>query len=413
MAGIDLNLLAVLGALLEHRNVTRAGERLSLSQPTMSGALARLRQHFGDELLVRSGREYQLTPLADGLLPAVREALGQVERTLRMPAEFDPEDSVRRFSIAISAQSILALGGLLRRVHELAPRRAVRHVADHRRAAGDRPRPARIRRADRARGIPRGRRAGGALRDRVVYVADPANPRLRDGRDRFTAEDLAALPHAAARLPQADLITGALDELGVTPKVVATTGGWLPLPFLVAGTDLVAAVPERLARRVSSAAGVTITDPRSAPLSSSKPPGGTPRTAPTPPSPGSAASSTLLLSHWRVAGVSSRPTRSTIRLISYAMRPRSQSDVASTARLEPLLIDMTTNSPASISTAVWTTRPAWNTRAAPCTGSPVPMSPRRAGRRDRAGTWRCTPGEARQPTPQPRGPHREPGPRSP
>ncbi len=84
--GIDLNLLAVLGALLEHRNVTRAGERLSLSQPTMSGALARLRQHFGDELLVRSGREYQLTPMARDLLPAVREALGQVERTLSVPA---------------------------------------------------------------------------------------------------------------------------------------------------------------------------------------------------------------------------------------------------------------------------------------------------------------------------------------
>ena len=89
-AGIDLNLLAVLGALLEHRNVTRAGEKLRLSQPTMSGALARLRQHFGDELLVRSGREYRLTPVASGLLPAVRAALGQVEQTLSVPAEFDP-----------------------------------------------------------------------------------------------------------------------------------------------------------------------------------------------------------------------------------------------------------------------------------------------------------------------------------
>src|SRR5215472_8890513 len=103
-AGIDLNLLTVLGALLEHRNVTRAGERLRLSQPTMSGALARLRQHFGDELLIRSGREYWLTPMATGLLPAAREALGQVERTLCLTAEFDPATSQRRFSIAISSQ---------------------------------------------------------------------------------------------------------------------------------------------------------------------------------------------------------------------------------------------------------------------------------------------------------------------
>jgi DNA-binding transcriptional LysR family regulator len=258
-AGIDLNLLAVLGALLEHRNVTRAGERLSLSQPTMSGALARLRQHFGDELLVRSGREYQLTPMASGLLPAVREALGQVERTLGVPAEFDPATSRRRFSIAISAQSILALSGLLRRVHELAP--GIRLDTW----------PITTTLLETSHSLlgydvligPEGFRSDGdpevLLRDRVVYVADPANPRLRDGR--LTAEDLAGLPHAAARLPQAGLVTAALDRLGVTPRVVATTGGWLPLPFLVAGTDLVAAVPERLARRVSGAAGVTVTEP--------------------------------------------------------------------------------------------------------------------------------------------------------
>ena len=102
------------------------------------------------------------------------------------------------------------------------------------------------------------------MRDRVVYVADPANPRLRasaDGTWRLTAEDLATLPHGATRLPQAELVTAALDRVGVTPNVVLTAGGWLPLPFLVAGTDLVAAVPERLARRVSGAAGVTVTEP--------------------------------------------------------------------------------------------------------------------------------------------------------
>jgi DNA-binding transcriptional LysR family regulator len=258
-AGFDLNLLAVLGALLEHRNVTRAGEGLRLSQPTMSGALARLRQHFGDELLVRSGREYQLTPMASGLLPAVREALGQVERTLNVPAEFDPATSLRRFSIAISAQSILALSEVLRRVHELAPGvrldtwpiTATLVETGHSLPGYD------------VLIAPEGFRADGdpevLLRDRMVYVADPANPRLRDGR--LTVEDLAALPHAAARLPQAGLVTGALDRLGVTPQVVATTGGWLPLPFLVAGTDLVAAVPERLARRMGAAAGVTIVEP--------------------------------------------------------------------------------------------------------------------------------------------------------
>ncbi|HEX3514930.1 MAG TPA: LysR family transcriptional regulator [Trebonia sp.] len=260
-AGIDLNLLAVLGALLEHRNVTRAGQRLRLSQPTTSGALARLRQHFGDELLVRSGREYQLTPMASGLLPAVREALGQVERTLSVPAEFDPSTSKRRFSVAISAQSILAMSEVLRRVRELAPgvRLDTWPITT-----------ALLETGHNAPGYdvliaPEGFRADGdpevLIKDRIVYVADPANPGLRDGRDRFAVEDLAALPHAAARLPQAGLVTEALDRLGVTPRVVGTTGDWLPLPFLVAGTDLVAAVPERLARRTGAAAGVTIVEP--------------------------------------------------------------------------------------------------------------------------------------------------------
>ena len=265
-AGIDLNLLAVLGALLEHRNVTRAGERLSLSQPTMSGALARLRQHFGDELLVRSGREYRLTPMASGLLPAVREALGQVERTLSVPAAFDPAASRRRFSIAISAQSILALSGVLRRVHELAPEVQLDTW------------PITTTLLETGHGLlgydvligPEGFRRDGdpevIMRDRLVYVADPANPRLRasaDGAWRLTAADLAALPHAAARFPDpgSDPAGMALLQRGISPNVVLTTGGWLPLPFLIVGTDLVAAVPERLARRTAAAAGVTVVEP--------------------------------------------------------------------------------------------------------------------------------------------------------
>lgn len=256
--GTDLNLLVVLGALLEQRNLTRAGAKLSLSQPTMSGALARLRQYFGDELLVRSGREYQLTPMARGLLPAVRDALGQVERTLSVSAEFDPATSGRRFSIAISAQSVLVLSGWLRRVRELAP--GVRFEIWPARSL-----------AETGHSLlgydvliaPAGFRGEGdpevLLRDRIVYVADPANPRLRDGP--LTAEDLAGLPHAAARLPEADLITSALAKLGVTPRIAATAGGWLSLPFMVAGTDLVAAVPERLARTLGEAAGVTVIEP--------------------------------------------------------------------------------------------------------------------------------------------------------
>jgi LysR family nod box-dependent transcriptional activator len=71
----DLNLLVALDALLSERNVTRAGNRLNLSQSAMSGALARLRHYFHDELLVPVGRQMALTPVADGLVEPVRDIL--------------------------------------------------------------------------------------------------------------------------------------------------------------------------------------------------------------------------------------------------------------------------------------------------------------------------------------------------
>jgi DNA-binding transcriptional LysR family regulator len=262
VSGIDMNLLATLGALLEERNLTRAGARLNLTQPAMSAALARLRQHFGDELLVRSGRGFVLTPNAERMLPAVQDALRQVERTFAETGEFDAANSTRAFSIGISGPSILTLSGLLRRAHELAP--GVRLDL--------RPIPAELISGDR--GLmqhdlliaPLGyyRPAGQPeviCRDRFVCVADPGNPRLRDGR--LTLEDLRALPHAAARLPHAveDPLRNAFNRLGITPSEVVTTVGWLTLPFVVADSDMVAIIPERLARRLAGAAGVAVIEP--------------------------------------------------------------------------------------------------------------------------------------------------------
>jgi DNA-binding transcriptional LysR family regulator len=262
VSGIDMNLLATLGALLEERNLTRAGARLNLTQPAMSAALARLRQHFGDELLVRSGRGFVLTPNAERMLPAVQDALRQVERTFAETGEFDAANSTRAFSIGISGPSIVTLSGLLRRAHELAP--GVRLDL--------RPIPAELISGDR--GLmqhdlliaPLGyyRPAGQPeviCRDRFVCVADPDNPRLRDGR--LTLEDLRALPHAAARLPHAeeDPVQGVFDVLGIKPRVVLTAAAWLPITFRVAGSDMVAVVPERLATLLADAAGVAVIEP--------------------------------------------------------------------------------------------------------------------------------------------------------
>jgi DNA-binding transcriptional LysR family regulator len=267
LGGIDLNLLVILQALLEEGNVTRAGVRLGMPQPAVSNALARLRRHYRDELLLRAGNGYDLTPLARSLLPSVQESTRLIGRTFSPGQAGQPPAGDRMFTICLSDYSMTVLGEpLLRRVHDLAPTARVQlRLASRELADGDRGLlgydvligPLRLQPAGQPEVI---------IRDRLVYVADPANPRLRasaDGVWRLTAEDLAALPHAAVRFPDpgSDPVGMALLQRGINPNVVLTTGGWLPLPFLIAGTDLVAAVPERLAHRVSGAAGVTVLEP--------------------------------------------------------------------------------------------------------------------------------------------------------
>ena len=102
MKDVDLNLLPSLQALLELRNVSRAAERMHLSQPAMSAALGRLRRHFNDELLVRAGRGYELTPFAQALAPRVERALTDVQDAMQLRSEFDPASSDRRFVLAAS-----------------------------------------------------------------------------------------------------------------------------------------------------------------------------------------------------------------------------------------------------------------------------------------------------------------------
>jgi DNA-binding transcriptional LysR family regulator len=86
------------------------------------------------------------------------------------------------------------------------------------------------------------------MHDRFVCIVDPENPRLVDGR--LTLRDLAEMPHAACAIGKSHTpAERQLETLGITPKVQVSTPGFSVLPFLVSGTDLVAMVPERLARR--------------------------------------------------------------------------------------------------------------------------------------------------------------------
>jgi len=96
----DLNLLITLEALLSECHVSRAADKVFLSQSAMSHALNRLRQQLDDPLLVRTANGLQPTPRAAAMLPEIRSALQLVERTLSPPETFVPKNSERSFKIA-------------------------------------------------------------------------------------------------------------------------------------------------------------------------------------------------------------------------------------------------------------------------------------------------------------------------
>ena len=97
--GLDLNLLVALDALLETRSVSAAASRLNLSQPAMSAALSRLRDYFGDDLLVASGKRMYPTAYAETLYPQLKDCLAGLDSLISNPTLFDPKTSLRTFRI--------------------------------------------------------------------------------------------------------------------------------------------------------------------------------------------------------------------------------------------------------------------------------------------------------------------------
>lgn len=122
LGALDLNLLVVFDAVMQERNVTRAGERLGLSQPAMSHALSRLRHMLKDDLFIRSPKGMLPTPRAEQLAVPVRTALDSLQQSLE-PTQFDPSKAVRKFRIAVDNYSAVVLVGILAaRIGEVAPK---------------------------------------------------------------------------------------------------------------------------------------------------------------------------------------------------------------------------------------------------------------------------------------------------
>ena len=107
--GLDLNLLAVFDGLMQNRSVSGAARQMNLSQPAMSAALSRLRDYFGDPLLVSHGRRMYPTAFAESLVPLVRDCLSGIEVLLATTATFSPLTSQRTFRIITSDYVVAAI----------------------------------------------------------------------------------------------------------------------------------------------------------------------------------------------------------------------------------------------------------------------------------------------------------------
>jgi DNA-binding transcriptional LysR family regulator len=251
LVNLDLNLLVSLDVLLRERSVTRAAGRLGLSQPALSASLARLRRHFGDELLVRVGNSYELTPLAAQLAERTAAALAVVERVFASAPVFDPSASDRSFRVLVSDYSLAVLGEpLTRLLVERAP--SVRLELEHHTPALVDSAADALRDAD---GIilPRGFLSDlpkvDLFTDTWSCLVWTGNPAVGE---TLTMADLAEMPWVVNYHSRSAFTPSVrqLENLGVEPRVQVVVESFLAVPYFVTGTDRVALVQSRLARQL-------------------------------------------------------------------------------------------------------------------------------------------------------------------
>ena len=248
---LDLNLLTTLDVLLAEHNVTRAAERLHLSQPAVSVHLAHLREIFNDPLLLPGPRGMRPTTRADELRQPLREALAALQKAIAPNAGFDPAQATHTWHIAATDYSsstvLLPALALLRSqapgtrvaVHSLAPEQISRqlelaeidlafHVADE---------------------VPPHLHRHTLFAERYVLVGREGHPRLKR---RPTPAQFCAMEHVIVS-PDGGGFSGATDAalgtLGLSRRVVLSVPSFLFLQSVVAQTDLVAMLPQRLARQ--------------------------------------------------------------------------------------------------------------------------------------------------------------------
>lgn len=258
---LDLNLLLIFVAIMEEQSVTRASQRLFMSQSATSGALSRLREFFQDELLVRNGRGLEPTTRAVELLEAVRPHLVGLAAAVARAVPFNPSSDRRVFRLGCTdAFAFAALPRLSAGLRAAAPFcDLVVRIGDYRTL------PALLSAnevsliAGYLRDDPAANAKTRLLRQAPwVLLRDAASPPVNGDLDRFCGR-----VHALVT-PLGDLHGFALDdllvELGRERRITLGVTSFAMLLAVLPGSELVASVPDFVARPLSKLGGLVIED---------------------------------------------------------------------------------------------------------------------------------------------------------
>jgi DNA-binding transcriptional LysR family regulator len=247
---VDLNLWVVLGHLLETASVSDTARRLGRTQSAVSHSLAALRETFADPLFVRVGAKLEPTTRAKQLEPLVKSALTNLQSTLAPTETFDPAILRRTFRLFLSDYGqVVLLGPLLRRLEHLAPH-VVLDVTFKADAWPEVARDIQAGRCDLSVGPPIEALSGvltqPLFEDTNVCVVRAGHPFAKQP----TAKAWAKLRHivASPRGAMRDFVDDALEKKGLSRTVVARVPHFTAALELVAQTDAITVVPERLAR---------------------------------------------------------------------------------------------------------------------------------------------------------------------
>jgi LysR family transcriptional activator of mexEF-oprN operon len=239
---LDMNLLVVFEALMIERNLTRVGEKLFITQSTVSAALSRLRDLFDDPLLIRNGRQMEPTPRALHIFEEVRPAMDVISAAVSRAKAFDPATSCNVFRLGLSDDAEFGLfPALLNALQQEAPNITVV-----------------VRRANFL--LMPGLLSSGEISVGVSYTTDlPANAKrrkLRDigvrvlrGDDRpgpLTLDEYCERPHVMVSF-SGDLsgnIDADLARAGRSRRVVLAVPQFGSLRALLRSTEMIATVPD-------------------------------------------------------------------------------------------------------------------------------------------------------------------------